>query len=164
MIRQINQDNGLEVRQVLAIYNRAIRRTTDNYTEQEVTFHEMTRRIKDKQVQGIPFFVCITAGEVTGFATYGAFRAPSAYRFTVEHSIYVHPTHRNKGIASRLMQELIDAATENGMRAMIGVIDSQNSGSIHLHEKMGFEFKGKLEKVGYKFGNWLDVVLFERHL
>ena len=100
-------------------------------------------------------------GELLGFATYGPFRTFPAYKFTVEHSLYVARAHRGRKIGPVLLQAIIERATQQEYHAMIGAIDSSNAASIALHTKLGFQLVGTLPEVGFKFGRWLDLCFYQ---
>jgi phosphinothricin acetyltransferase len=100
-------------------------------------------------------------GKLLGFATYGTFRAWPAFKYSVEHSIYVHHEHRGQGLGEKLLLAVIDAAKEQQKHVLIGGIDSSNLGSIALHEKHGFNKVGELPQVGFKFGRWLDMAFYQ---
>jgi len=102
-----------------------------------------------------------TAGELAGFASYGAFRPHPAYKYTVEHSVYVDRRFRGQGFGRRLLEEIIATAEREQYHTMIGVIDSANEVSINLHKALGFAPCGALRQVGFKFGQWLDVVFYQ---
>jgi phosphinothricin acetyltransferase len=101
-------------------------------------------------------------GRLAGFASYGTFRAWPAYKYSVEHSVYVHRDHRGKGLGRALLQRLIEAAVEQQYHVMIGVIDVSNASSIALHEQLGFVHAGTIRHAGFKFGGWLDVAFYQR--
>jgi len=98
-----------------------------------------------------------TDGSLAGFGTYGPFRGFSAYKYTVEHSLYVAQSHRGQGIGSALLRALIDDAGARQFHTMVGVIDSGNEDSIRFHRAFGFTLAGTLRQSAYKFGRWLDV-------
>jgi phosphinothricin acetyltransferase len=100
-------------------------------------------------------------GKLLAFGSYGSFRAFPAYKYTVEHSIYVHRDHRGQGLGEALMRALIDAARAQDMHVMIGGIDMENSASIALHEKLGFMHAGTIRQAGFKFGRWLDLGFYQ---
>lgn len=102
--------------------------------------------------------------KVVGFATYGSFRTYPAFKYTIEHSVYVHKDYRNLGIGKILLKELIDAANRDEYATMVACIDSLNDGSIKIHEKFGFKYSGTVTKAGYKFGKWLDLVFYQLDL
>lgn len=100
-------------------------------------------------------------GKLLGFATYGTFRHWPAYKYTVEHSVYVHGNHRGEGIGSALMQRLISLAEHQDYHVMVGGIDQSNGASVGLHEKLGFEHAGTIRHAGFKFGRWLDLAFYQ---
>ena len=102
---------------------------------------------------------------VLGYGYYAPFRDRSAYRFTVEDSIYVREDVRGQGVGKALVSRLIELATAAGLRQMIAVIgDSENVGSIGVHASLGFQMVGTMKSAGIKFGRWLDVVTMQRPL
>jgi len=126
---------------------------------------EMARRAQATRDAGYPYLVAERDGDVVGYTYVGAYRPRPAYRFTVEHSIYIDEAVRRGGIGRSLMEKLIEACTEAGYRQMIAVVgDSQNLQSIRFHELMGFEHVGRIENIGFKFGRWMDQVLMQRPL
>lgn len=100
-------------------------------------------------------------GVLMGFGSFGSFRVQPAYKYTAEHSIYVHKNFRGQGLGELLLRLVVEAAVERNLHALIGVIDSKNASSIALHSKLGFELVGTLPQVGFKFGKWLDVVFYQ---
>jgi len=158
MIRKATRD---DLPAILAIYNDAILHTTAIYDYTPHTLDERTRWFEQLRSAGYPLFVAEEKDQIAGFADYGSFRNWPAYKYTVEHSIYVHPAFRRQGIARKLMQALIADAEKHEYITMIAGIDSQNEGSIHLHEILGFIRTGTIHKAGYKFGRWLDLVFYQ---
>ena len=96
-----------------------------------------------------------------GFASYGPFRNWPAYKYSVEHSVYVHKDYRGKGVATVLMKEIISKAKEQDYHTLIAGIDVDNAGSIALHEKLGFHHTGTMRQVGFKFDRWLDLAFYQ---
>ncbi len=101
------------------------------------------------------------SGELLGFASYGPFRAWPAYKYSVEHSIYVAQPHRRKGIGKCLLPELITHAQQQEYHTLIGGIDADNKASIALHERFGFQHAGTMLQVGFKFGRWLNLAFYQ---
>lgn len=120
--------------------------------------------IKRRNKGGYPILVVEEDNKVIGFATFGPFRDWPAYKYTIEHSIYVNRNCRNKGIGTQLAKELIRVSNEKGFATMVAGIDESNEKSIKLHEKLGFEYSGKINKAGYKFGKWLNLVFYQLEL
>jgi phosphinothricin acetyltransferase len=142
---------------ILEIYNDAILNTTAVYTYDPLTLEMLNQWFKEKQDKGLPVFVGEIGGRVAGFASYGPFRPWPAYKYSVEHSIYVNKDFRRQGIAKRLLRVLIDKAEASGFHTIVAGIDSENAVSISLHREFGFREAGTLSQVGYKFGRWLDL-------
>ncbi len=111
----------------------------------------------DKAEKGIPVIVADINDRVVGFISYGPFRAWPAYKYSVEHSVYVHKDFRNQGIARNLLVEMIEAVRQKDVHTIIAGIDGDNAASIHLHTQLGFEDAGHFREVGYKFGKWLNL-------
>ncbi|WP_243312709.1 GNAT family N-acetyltransferase [Fundidesulfovibrio agrisoli] len=147
---------------ILEIFNEAILHSTALYDYKPRPPESMTGWFEAKRAGGFPVIgVEDGAGALLGFASYGTFRAWPAYKYSVEHSVYVHKEHRGRGLGRTLMRELIAAARRSGVHAMIGGIDAANAGSIALHEKLGFRHAGTLPQVGFKFGRWLDLAFYQ---
>ena len=146
---------------ILEIYNHAIIHTTSVYSYQPHTLEMRTVWFREKTEHNYPVFVAETEGRVAGFASYGPFRMWPAYKYAMEHGVYVHTDFRQKGIAKKLMQQLIESARENEVHTLIAGIDSSNEASIRLHEQLGFEEAAHLKEVGYKFDKWLDLKLLQ---
>ena len=126
---------------------------------------ELERRRRDVVSRGLPYLTALIDHAIVGYAYLTPYRPRSAYRFTVEDSIYLAPGHERQGIGGRLLGNLIETATALGMRQMLAVIgDSANRGSIALHERHGFAHVGTFRSVGFKHGGWLDSVLMQRAL
>ena len=129
------------------------------------TLEERQAWNETRKKNGYPLLVARTdAARVAGFATFGDFRAWPGYRFTVEHSVHVAEESRGRGLGTALMHELLARGTALGKHVMVAGIDADNTGSIRLHERLGFEITGHLKEVGWKFGRWLDLVFMQRRL
>jgi len=146
---------------ILDIFNDAIANTTALYEYQPRTDGTIRSWFADKQAGGFPVIGAEQAGVLVGFSSYGTFRPRAAYKYTVEHSVYVHKDHRGRGIGLSLMQELIKAAREQQYHVLIGGIDVSNTASILLHQRLGFTCTGTLPQVAYKFGHWLDLSFYQ---
>jgi phosphinothricin acetyltransferase len=104
------------------------------------------------------------SGELLGFASYGPFRAWPAYKYSVEHSLYVAAGHRGRGIGKALLGELLERARQQDYHNVIGGIDAENAASIALHERFGFGRCGLVRHAGFKFGRWLDLAFYQKLL
>jgi L-amino acid N-acyltransferase YncA len=147
---------------ILEIFNDAIAHSTALYDYRPRPPESMTGWFKAKDDGGFPVIgIEGDDGALLGFASYGTFRAWPAYKYTVEHSVYVHKDCRGRGLGRALMQELIAAARQREVHAMVGGIDASNAASIALHEQLGFRHAGTLPQVGFKFGRWLDLAFYQ---
>jgi L-amino acid N-acyltransferase YncA len=147
---------------ILDIFNEAIANSTALYDYQPRAPESMAPWFEAKARGDFPVVGIEDArGTLLAFGSFGTFRAWPAYKYSVEHSVYVHVDHRGRGLGLVVMQALIEAAKARGVHAMIGGIDAGNAGSIALHERLGFRHAGTLPQVGFKFGRWLDLAFFQ---
>jgi L-amino acid N-acyltransferase len=147
---------------ILDIFNEAIVNSTALYDYQPRQPESMLGWFETKENGKFPVIGAIDRFDrLLGFASYGTFRNWPAYKYSIEHSVYIHQDHRRKGIGLALMQQLILAATEQQYHTMIGGIDMTNSSSIALHQKLGFTHAGTIQHAGFKFGHWLDLGFYQ---
>ena len=157
----IRQARETDIPGILEIYNDAILNTTALYTYDLFTLPMMQQWFKEKKAKALPVFVAVEGEGIAGFASYGPFRPWPAYKYSVEHSIYVHKDRRGEGISKKLLRMLIDHASAGNLHTIVAGIDSQNEVSINLHRQFGFKETGQILQVGYKFGRWLDLVFMQ---
>jgi phosphinothricin acetyltransferase len=147
---------------MLAIFNEAIINSTALFDYQPRAPERMVKWFNAKAVGEFPVIGAIgDDGQLLGFASYGVFRAWPAYKYSVEHSVYVHHHHRGKGVGRTLLQQLIARATEQQYHLMIGGIETSNAGSIALHQRLGFTHSGTIKQAAFKFGRWLDLGFYQ---
>ncbi|MEZ5666876.1 MAG: N-acetyltransferase family protein [Alphaproteobacteria bacterium] len=150
---------------ITAIYADSVVRGLGSFEEIPPDLAEMSQRYQALTALGLPYLVAEIDGRIAGFTYAGPFRPRSAYRHTVEDSIYVLSDVRGRGVGSQLLGGLIDACTAIGKRQMIAVVgDSGNTASVMLHRRMGFRLSGLLYAVGFKAGHWVDCVMMQRSL
>jgi L-amino acid N-acyltransferase len=150
---------------ILAILNHAIVSSTALFDYKPRAPETMVEWFRAKTARQLPVFGALADdGTLMGFATYGTFRAWPAYKYTIEHSVYVHENHRRKGVARALMTRLIAVAEEQSYHVMVGGIDATNAASIALHVELGFTRCGVIHHAGFKFGRWLDLAFYELRL
>ncbi|MEX2201226.1 MAG: N-acetyltransferase family protein [Dongiaceae bacterium] len=150
---------------IQSIYAHHVLYGTASFEEIPPDIAELERRRAVIAALSLPYLVAEHDGAILGYAYLSLYRPRSAYRFTVEDSIYIAPGAEGRGIGRRLLAELICSGTELGMRQMLAVIgDSANRASIVLHERQGFAPVGVFRSVGFKHGRWLDSVLMQRAL
>lgn len=161
--RMIWTDCGREhLEGIRAIFNDAIVNTTALYDYVPRSVEVMEAWFAAKQAQNLPIIgVLDEMGTLMGFGSYGPFRPHAAYQYSVEHSVYVDQRFRGRGLGQQILQRLIEKAQAQGLHMMIGVIDAENTTSISLHEKFGFQPCGQIRHAGYKFGRWLDLALYQ---
>lgn len=148
--------------QILDIFNEAILTSTALFDYKPRPAESMVSWFKAKEAGRYPV-VGLEAedGQLLGFASYGAFRAWPAYKYAVEHSVYVHKDHRGKGLGRKIMEVLIAEAKSQDYHVLVGGIEASNLGSIALHESLGFTHAGTIRQVGYKFSRWLDLSFYQ---
>ena len=156
-----------DVGAMLDIYRRHIMRGVEPafaHDPEALEPDDIKRRRRNMRKHRLPHLVAGRGSAVVGYAYAVQFRKRPAYRYTVKHSIYVHPDHLHAGIGRALLPALIDACAAAGFRQMIGYIDAANAPSIGLHVACGFRQVGYLPSVAYKFGQWADMIMMQRSL
>lgn len=147
---------------ILDIFNDAIVHSTALYDYQPRPLEGMAAWFAAKEQGQYPVVgLEDDEGRLLAFGSFGPFRAFPAYKYTVEHSVYVHKDHRGQGLGKAILMELIDAARQRDLHALMGAIDATNTGSLALHERLGFRHVGTLPQVGFKFGRWLDLAFYQ---
>jgi phosphinothricin acetyltransferase len=150
---------------IAAIYAHHVLHGTATFEEVPPEPAEIARRQAEIAGRGLPYLVAESGGRVLGYAYAGPLRPRSAYRFTLEDSIYLDPVATGRGLGRRLLDRLIADCTAHGARQLVAVIgDSANAASVALHARAGFRHVGTLRSVGFKFGRWLDTVQMQRPL
>jgi L-amino acid N-acyltransferase len=149
-------------RPILAIFNDAIVNSTALYDYKPRTMDMMAAWFETKRRGAFPVIgVEGESGELMGFTSYGTFRAWPAYKYSVEHSVYVESSFRGRGVGTFLMRTLVTAAMEQDYHVMIGGIDAANTPSVRLHKSLGFSHCATIRQVGFKFGRWLDLEFYQ---
>src|SRR5687767_11172272 len=143
-----------------SIYNHYVEHDTCTYRTDLEPLEEREAWF-DQHGGNHPVFVAEDGGRVVGWASLSRYNPRQGYRMTVENSIYLDPAWRGRGIGTRLLERLIDAATACGHHTIIAAVSAEQAGSIALHRKLGFTDAGRLTEVGHKFGRWLDVVYLQ---
>ncbi len=149
---------------IAEIYNHAVVHTAAIWNDKTVDTDNRIAWFEARQFAHFPVLVSEENGVVTGYASYGDWRAFDGFRHTVEHSVYVHPDHQGKGLGRALLTALIEEARRRGKHVMVAGIEAQNAASLHLHETLGFITTGQMPQVGTKFGRWLDLTFMQLQL
>lgn len=164
-VRRVDCNETRHAEAILAIFNDAIAHSTALYDYAPRPRSAMTAWFADKQAAGHPVIGLEDGtGELLGFASYGPFRPRPANKYTMEHSVYVAPAHRGKGLGRHLLEAIVAEADGRGVHTLVGGIDLGNTASIALHESLGFERAGVIRHAGFKFGRWLDLAFYQRLL
>ncbi|WP_045391345.1 GNAT family N-acetyltransferase [Falsirhodobacter sp. alg1] len=150
--------------QIRALWNAMITDSLANFSEVEKTPAEVETAIRERPVQGFAVFVAEEEGEITGFSTYAQFRPGHGYRLTMEHTIATNPRFKGRGIGRALMKAVEDHARAMGAHSMLAAITAQNSDGVSFHEALGYQHVALVPRAGYKWGQWLDLVLMQKFL
>jgi phosphinothricin acetyltransferase len=151
---------------IAAIYAHHVVNGLGTFEEVPPDVAELGRRRDEAIARGMPYLVAAaTDGTIVGYAYASLFRAPSAYRFCVEDSVYVAPGRVRHGIGRALLGDLVARCADAGYRQIVAVIgDSGNTASLGLHTALGYQRVGTLPAVGFKLGRWIDCILMQRSL
>lgn len=158
---QIRPYQTEDTQAILDIINHTILHSTALYDYKIRSLEQQQNLLEEKISKNFPVIVAELNGQVVGFGMYSEFRFREAYKFTVEHSVYVNNDFHGKGIGKLLLQELIALARKQKLHTMIAVIDSENQSSVEFHEKFGFKTVGIIKESGFKFNRWLDSVFMQ---
>lgn len=142
------------------IYNYYVARSTCTYQEAPESLESRHAWLARHGAQH-PVTVAERDGQVVGWGAISPYHTRSAYRFTIENSVYVHHAYHRQGIGSAILDDLIARARNAGHRTIVAAIDASQDASVSLHVGHGFVVSGRLNQVGRKFGQWLDVVYMQ---
>lgn len=161
---QIRDARREDMESLTAIYNEVIAHSNAVYTESPATVEERCAWWQARVAQGYPLLVAEEQGQILGFATFGDFRSFPGFRFTVEGSIHIHKDVRAKGLGTALFVQMVERARGCGKHVLVAGVDSGNTASLNFLRRHGFEQVGVMPEVGYKFGQYLDLVFLQYHL
>ena len=155
-----------DVPSIREIYNYYVLNSTVTFDEKPLALSTLRAKLARADKGGYPFIVAQSrSGEILGFAYVLPWKDKSAYRFTVENSIYLGPAATGKGVGKALMAELLTRAKTAGVKEIVAVIaDRGAEASIGIHEAFGFKETGRMGRVGFKFDRWLGTVLIQKSL
>jgi phosphinothricin acetyltransferase len=147
---------------IQSIYAHHVLHGLASFEETPPALAEMRRRFEEITGQDLPYLAAEAKGEILGYGYCSLYRTRSAYRFTLEDSVYVRQGLHRKGVGKAILKALIERCTALNYRQIIAVIgDSANAGSIALHASLGFVRAGNLRSTGFKFGRWVDSILMQ---
>jgi L-amino acid N-acyltransferase YncA len=148
-----------------SIYAHHVLHGLASFEEAPPSIEEIERRYRDVTRRGLPYLAAELGGVLAGYGYCAPYRERSAYRYSLEDSVYVRPDMVGRGVGKALLNELVRRCEDLGYRQLIAVIgDSANVASIGLHAACGFLRVGTLRSVGFKFGRWVDSVIMQRPL
>ena len=154
-----------DIAAIAAIYWHHVLHGLASFEEVPPEPDELASRRRKTVARGLPYLIAERSARVLGYCYASPYRTRSAYRFTLEDSIYIDAAEVGRGIGRALLGSLLDRCTELGYRQMVAVIGGSDTWpSIRLHEALGFARVGVLPAVGFKFGAWVDTVLMQRAL
>jgi phosphinothricin acetyltransferase len=156
----IRQCTTADAAAICEIYNHYVRHTVITFEEVPVVVAEMAQRILDVTAR-YPWLVAEENGAVVGYAYAAPWRPRSAYRFSVESTVYVAPGQVGRGVGTALYHELIEGLRALDVHCAVGGIALPNPASVTLHEKLGFKKIGQLVEIGRKLDRWVDVGYWE---
>jgi L-amino acid N-acyltransferase YncA len=162
-IRAAEESDLADIRE---IYNYYVTNSVVTFDEKKWSLAKWRDKFAYLQKQKMPFLVAESpTGQVLGYALVQPWAGKSAFRFTVEDSIYLGHASSGKGLGRALLEALIAACEANGIREIVAVISDKGAeGSLVLHEKLGFVEVGRMGRVGFKFGRWLGTVYLQKSL
>lgn len=161
----IRDATAADIPAIQAIYAHHVLHGLASFEEVAPSVEEMRSRYAAIAGAGMPYLVAEVDGRVRGYGYASAYRTRSAYRYTLENSIYIDERARGQGVGTALLDALVSRCRKGPWRQMLAVIgDSANAASIGVHRKAGFRQVGLLEKVGYKHGRWVDSVVMQLEL
>ena len=164
---QIRKGRAEDLPALLSIYNYEVENGIATFDLHPKTTEDWNAWFQAHSTELHPLLVAemISSGSmpcIAGYATLSPYRAKEAYHSTVELSVYVSPTCRGQGVASALLEAILQLAHQNAdIHVVVSVITSGNEASTHLHEKFGFTYCGTLHEVGYKHGAYRDIDHYE---
>jgi L-amino acid N-acyltransferase YncA len=154
-----------DIGEIQAIYAHHVLHGLASFEEEPPSAAELVRRYEEVTGRGLPYLVADFAGTIAGYGYCTLYRSRSAYRYTLEDSVYVRAGAEGRGVGGALLAELIRRCEAAGYRQLVAVIgDSANAASIGLHASQGFLHVGTLRSAGFKFGRWVDSVIMQRPL
>ena len=162
---EIRSSNDGDIAAIAAIYRYHVLHGLASFEEIPPELAEIASRRREIVARGLPYLVAERSGRVLGYCYAGPYRPRSAYRFTLEDSIYIDEAETGRGLGRALLRSLLDRCAELGYRQMVAVVGGSDTWpSIRLHEALGFARVGLLPAIGFKFGAWVDTVLMQRTL
>jgi len=146
------------------LWNTFIRDTFVTFNSAEKTAAEVAALIEARRAEGHGFLLAEDGARLAGFATYGQFRGGVGYARTMEHTVLLAPEARGRGVGRALMAALESHARAAGAHSMFAGVSAANPGGVAFHAAIGYVEVARLAEVGFKAGQWLDLVLMQKRL
>jgi L-amino acid N-acyltransferase YncA len=151
--------------ELCAIYGFHVVDGAGTFEEVAPATDEFRRRMENVQARGLPWRVAEARGSIIGYCYASPYHARSAYKFTVQTSVYVDRNWQRRGVGLALLNEVVAACKQLGYRQIMAAVgDSHNESALKLHARAGFRTIGYAMRAGVKFGRWTDVVYLQRFL
>lgn len=163
-VESIRPARAEDAQAIVDVYNVYIRQAISTFEETPITAADMAARMSDSTKAGLPWLVAEEGGTLLGYSYANIWKARSAYRHSLESSIYLAEGARGKGLGKRLYGELLRLLREKPLHMVIAGIALPNDASVALHESLGFRKTAHFEQIGYKFGTYLDVTYWQLEL
>ncbi|MFV0374419.1 GNAT family N-acetyltransferase [Microbacterium sp.] len=162
-IRPARREDMPHVRE---IYNYYVTNSVVTFDEKRWTHAQWVQKFDYLHKLSLPFLVAVSpSGQILGYGLVSPWTGKSGYRYTVENSVYLGHAATGKGLGRALLQALITACEQLGIREMVAVISDKGAeGSVALHEKLGFVEVGRMGRVGFKFGRSLGTIYLQKSL
>jgi L-amino acid N-acyltransferase YncA len=160
----VRSASAADAEAIARIYNYYIQNTVITFEEEPVSAQIMATRVAEVQGLSLPWLVAEVGNTLVGYAYASKWKVRSAYRYSVETTVYLEHGCEGRGIGSTLYSELLPILRERGIHLAIGGVALPNAVSAALHEKLGFEYVGTFRQVGFKHGRWVDVGYWQRVL
>lgn len=154
---EIREADVLDAGSIAAIYNHYVSTSAVTFEEDELSQAEMITRIETVRSSGLPWYLATAAQNVIGYAYATPWKARSAYRYSVEVTVYVAPNYFGEGIGTALYRRLIPALQQRNIHTAMAAIALPNDASVALHERFGFCKAAHFKQVGFKMTRWIDV-------
>lgn len=167
---QIRDARADDMEPLTAIWNEVVTNSNAIYTEHLSSVEERTTWWQARLAQGYPLLIAEELNspqgknEILGFATFSDFRSFPGFRHTVEGSIHIHHTCRAQGLGTALFQVMVERARQLGKHILVAGVDSANTASLNFLARLGFQETGRMPEVGYKRGQYLELVFLQYFL
>lgn len=163
---EIRPVDDRDIPDIREIYNHYVTNSVVTFDEKRWSVAQWRDKLAYLRKLDLPFLVAQSpSGQILGYALVQPMSSKSAYRYSVENSIYLGQAATGKGLGKALLVALIAACEEKGIRQMVAVISDKGAeGSVALHEKLGFVEVGRMGRVGFKFGRWLGTIYMQKEL